>query len=219
MQRHRQKQRSRCLICAILYVCLWLWPGLPAVVADEFFLKSGQRVEGRLLNPDERPRQTYEISLKKGGKTSLAVDEVARFVPDSPAKRHYLELLPRMPNTADGNWRMAGWCRRNALPSEYNFHLEETVLLDPEHEQAHRALGHTLVNGQWVARDEVMLARGFVRYKGRWELPQEVEIDQRRERAARVRNSDHIDMRVVHSPLKSSVVRRHRGRRHQGLFG
>ena len=158
----------------ILSVCM------ASAMADEFFLVDGTKLEGRLLNPDELPRELYKIRV--GGKNEVIVqaDQVSRHVPESQSKRRYLELLPRMPATADGNWRMAKWCRDNALPAERDFHLEQTIRLDPQHEKAHRELGHNLVRGKWVARDEVMLARGYVRHKGRWRLPQEVAIDEQR---------------------------------------
>lgn len=150
--------------------------------ADEFFLKNGKRVEGRLLNPDERPRVKYEIRLTSGGRTSLSADEVLRFVPESPDKRRYQELLPKMPQTADGNWKMAEWCRKHGLLKDRTFHLEQVVQLDPNHEQAHRALGHMFVDGKWTARDELMQARGYVKHKGSWKLPDEVEIEVERRR-------------------------------------
>ena len=145
-------------------------------------MKNGKRVEGRLLNPDQQPRVKYEIRLTSGDRTSLSADEVLRFVPESPARRRYQELLPKMPPSADGNWKMAEWCRKRGLLQERTVHLEQVVQLDPNHEQAHRALGHLFVDGQWTARDELMQARGYVKHKGSWKLPHEVAIEVERER-------------------------------------
>ena len=61
------------------------------------------------------------------------------------------------------------------------FHLEAAILLDPNHEEARRALGYRRDDGEWVLADELMTARGFVRYKGRWRLPQDVESMEREE--------------------------------------
>jgi hypothetical protein len=153
------------------------------VRGDEFFLKNGKRVRGQLLNPDQQPRIEYEIRLSSGDTKSLSAEEVLRFVPDSPAQRRYQQLLPRMPATAEGNWKMAEWCRKQALAKERTLHLEQVIQLDPNHEQARRALGHMFVDGNWTARDDLMQARGYVKHKGSWKLPHEIAIEQERQQA------------------------------------
>lgn len=144
--------------------------------ADLFILKDGTRVEGVLLNPDESPREQYQLKLASGEQRTLNAEDVARFQPDRPEKRRYQQLLPKMPATADGNWKMAEWCRTHRLSKLRKFHLEEAVRLDPTHEAAHKALDHVLVDDAWVERDEHMKDKGFIRFRGKWALPQEVAI-------------------------------------------
>ena len=50
------------------------------------------------------------------------------------------------------------------------------IELDPNHAEARHALGYSQLDGQWVTRDEVMIQRGYVKYKGKWMLPQEKEL-------------------------------------------
>ncbi len=167
------------------------------VLADEFQLKNGSRIEGNLLNPDEEPRKTYEIELPDGRKTSLKSEEVLHVVKASEAKRRYAEVLKKMPPTAEGNWTMAEWCARGKgeLRAERKKHLEQAVLLDPTHEKAQRALGRRRINGQWMERDEEMESRGFVLHKGRWRLPEEVALAEEEERTDKAQKQWRRDIR------------------------
>jgi uncharacterized membrane protein YgcG len=174
-------------------------------MADEFILKNGKRVEGALLNPDQQPRVTYEIQLATGGSTSVNAQDVLRFVPESAAKRRYRELLPRMPQTADGNWKMAQWCRKKSLSAERALHLEQTIALDPNHESARRALGHRFVDGRWTARDDLMRARGYVKHKGSWTLPHEVALDSERERVELAEKQWRKQVRQWRKQLKKGI--------------
>jgi hypothetical protein len=159
--------------------------GAASLRADVLLLKTGGRVEGEVLNPDQEPRTDYVLKLRNGGQLTLDAQQVAQVIASSPNEQLYLELLKRMPATAEGNWKMAEWCARKSLPAQRTFHLEEVVLLDPEHERARRALGHVRLDGQWGEPDELMRQRGFVKYKGRWRLPQDVELIINREEANR----------------------------------
>jgi len=58
--------------------------------------------------------------------------------------------------------------------------LQRIIELAPDHEEARRGLGYSQVGGQWKTQEEVMLERGFRWYKGRWRLPQEIELMERK---------------------------------------
>ena len=47
--------------------------------------------------------------------------------------------------------------------------------VDPDNVEARHALGYSQVGGKWATRDEVMIQRGYRKYKGKWMLPQEIE--------------------------------------------
>ena len=146
-----------------------------AAGADIFLLKQGGRVEGTWLNRSDEPPESYRVRTQEGSEIELLASSVKRVVEASPAERRYEALLPRMPATADGNWRMAQWCRKQNLMQLRIRHLEAVIELDPDHAEARRALGFTIKNGQWARPDDVMRARGYVRYDGKWYLPQEVD--------------------------------------------
>jgi hypothetical protein len=169
--------------------------------ADTFFLSSGGRLEGKLLNPDEAPREQYLIETPQGGRVTLAADQVERIETPSPEKQRYLELLPRMPATVDGLWKMAEWCRENGLDAEREEHLEQLLTLDPEHKGARLALGYNKVDGRWVRPEEHMRSLGYVRFGGSWKLPQEVEIEQQKSRLEEAVNQWRRDVRNYRSQI------------------
>jgi hypothetical protein len=82
-----------------------------------------------------------------------------------------------MPDDLEGHWKMAEWCREKKLDEHRIEHLEKVIALDPDHEAARRALGYSKVDGGWRRVDEFMLARGYVRHRGAWRLPQEILIE------------------------------------------
>jgi hypothetical protein len=61
-----------------------------------------------------------------------------------------------------------------------------------------------MVDGQWIKADEWLREQGFVRYKGAWRLPQEVELDTRRERI----ESKEIEWRKRLRVWRSAIIRR-----------
>lgn len=163
-----------CLILAALTAA-------PAA-ADQFVLSSGGRIEGRLLNPEEKPRKTYQIQTDVGLLT-LSAERVEEVIAASPQERDYAELLPKMPPTADGNWRMAKWCQQNSLNEHRRRHLEAVISLDPNHADARRALGYSLdeSGNKWILPEVVNRQQGLVRHGSRWVVPVDVTLQKLRE--------------------------------------
>lgn len=144
--------------------------------ADIFVLRSGGQIEAEWLNREETPRTNYRLRTASGGEMTLAREAVKDVVKQSELEKRYQELLPRMPNTAEGNWKMAEWCRERGLNAHREQHLRAVVELDPEHEGAHYGLGHMKIKGNWTTREEALRSQGYVRDGGTWRLPQEMEI-------------------------------------------
>ena len=76
---------------------------------------------------------------------------------------------------------LAEWCRKNYLSDRGKVHLERVIELSPDHADARRKLGQRLVDGHWMTREEEQKRKGMVLYKGKWVLPQEVELLNRKE--------------------------------------
>ncbi len=176
--------------------------------ADDFVLRSGGTISGELLNPDEEPRETYVVATATGGRIVLRKEQVVEVRRLSEAERLYEKWLPRMPKNADGNWKMAEWCRQNGLEDKRQLHLEQVLTYDPDHEQARYALGYSRVDGRWVIPDEWNTRQGYVKHKSSWRTKQEVELETRaRERELAVKGWNMKIDRWV-SDLASRSARR-----------
>ncbi|HEY1066583.1 MAG TPA: HEAT repeat domain-containing protein, partial [Pirellulales bacterium] len=148
--------------------------------ADVFELASGGRVVGDLLNEKEVPRQTYEVKTPLGIVVSLDRAAVRKQEKQRPALEEYAEIKPTYPDTVAGQLKLAEWCRSRHLYAQRTEHIKRVVELDPTHVEARRILGHVKIDGNWVSPDQAMAARGYVEFKGRWRLPQEIEAMQLR---------------------------------------
>ena len=165
-------------IAALVVAISIIW-GSPCV-ADLFLLNPTGQFEGELLNPQRQPHDEYQIRTDEGVTIALSAKRVKKVRQDSLELKRYQEWLPKMPETASGNWKMAQWCAKKGLVEQRKFHLEQVIALDPEHEPARRALGYVRVDDQWTLPAERMKQRGYVRYRGDWMLPQEIEMLERR---------------------------------------
>jgi hypothetical protein len=159
-----------------LMVCGLAATAVRAADTSVFVLSSGGQVVGELLNPNESPRTKYVVRTTLGGEITLERDQVKEIVRRRPAEVEYDKLRPQFADTADGQWQLSEWCREQSLIALRQKHLKRVIELDPNHVEARRALGYSLVEGKWRTQDEVMTERGYVEYKGRWRLKQEVDI-------------------------------------------
>jgi hypothetical protein len=150
--------------------------------AAVYVLKSGGQIEGDVVaGPDGGPKETTHIRTPSGGELMLDNSQIERVIPQSDADKEYEKLRPTVPDTVDGQWKMAEWCREHRLDKQREVHLERVIALDPDHKQARAALGYMRVDGRWLRADDAMRSKGYVRYKGDWVLPQTVELlEQRR---------------------------------------
>jgi len=145
-----------------------------------FTLKSGGKVEGEWLNQNELLQRAFVIKTNLG-EVILPRDSVERR-DRKPAAAIELETVRHEhPDTPDGQWALAEWCRANGLTEARRSVLARVVELDPEHIHARRALGYYKIDGKWQTQSEAQLARGYVLHNGKWMLPQEVEVQQQAE--------------------------------------
>jgi hypothetical protein len=147
------------------------------VWGDTFVLHNSGRVEGELLNPDEKPRKNYVVQTDDGAKITLDAEQVAKVVQFSVAQREYEKMRPTYADTVEGQLELAEWCRKQKLVQERLAHLERVIVIDPDHADARRALGYYQMNGQWSKREDLMKDRGLVKGpNGRYITRQELEL-------------------------------------------
>ena len=158
----------------------------PAARAEIFTLHDGGQVRGELVNRDQSPRKNYVIKTSSGGQITLDAAQVKEVKRQTAADQKYDRQRVNYPDTPEGQWKLAEWCRENRMPTQRKTHLERVIALDPEHGQARRALGYVQDNGRWIQQDALMAENGYVRYHGQWVLEQEMEIleQQRKEQLA-----------------------------------
>ena len=154
--------------------------------ADVFQLHSGGQVRGELLNPDQSPRSAYIIKTASGGQIEIAAEQVKKVEHQSPAEMKYDAIRATYPDTAKGQYELAEWCRVNRLPKQRRLHLMRVIELDPDHKDARHGLGYSQIQGRWITQEKLMAENGYLRYKGQWVLPQEVELkeQERKEKLA-----------------------------------
>lgn len=184
----RVRPRSRYLAigrCACVVVALCAT--VRAVRADLVLLEGGRRVTGHVLE-SESNEHVLVVRLRSRETIELQRQRVREVLPGGAAVERYVRIRDNYPDTAEGQWQLAEWCREHRLRDLREKHLRRVVQLDPDHETARRVLGYVHHEGRWITREEHMADRGFVRYRGRWVLSQEkalLEEERRRERASR----------------------------------
>lgn len=162
-------------LCLLLAGCMGL--ASLSARADLIRLGSGGELRGSIVRIEgSGPGERITLETLSGAVVTVERGEI-RFVTRRPKLiEEYESRVRRIAETAEAHWDLSEWCRQNALKEQRNLHLERVVELDPGHEAAHRALGHTLRDGIWMSRDEIMTAQGYVKHKGRYITRQELEL-------------------------------------------
>ena len=171
---------SRTLICALV-ACVWLCIPEPGR-GEIFVLSNGGKLEGTWLNPSQKKPESYEIETPSGGRITLSASQIDEVIVKSDVLKRYEEFLPKVANTAEGHWDMAERCRKAGLKPQRELHMRKVLEFETNHVGARRGLGYSQVDGRWIKMDEWLQAQGYIRHKGSWKLPQEIELETRKER-------------------------------------
>ncbi|OWY73181.1 hypothetical protein B7486_02200 [cyanobacterium TDX16] len=129
-------------------VAVLLLSATRSLMADTFRLTEGGVIEGKVVEESE---DTLKVQ------TTLGIFEIEksriaeRTKSESPWERYEKERK-NSPDTAEGHFELAQWCRRQGLYTEQKKHLERVIELDPEHKKARAALGEVKQDGKWVKR-------------------------------------------------------------------
>ena len=171
---------------------------------DFIALRNGGEIRGELLT-DPRARNAGElVSIRtlSGAVVTVEKQQVDDVVRRRMVLEEYETLRRAAADTLAAQWELAEWCRAKNLSKERLVHLARVVEIDPDHVQAHRGLGHVRdAKGRWATRDEVMAGRGFVKYRGRYVLPQELQLILAEERVSEAEKSWFKRVRMWHGWL------------------
>lgn len=158
---------------------------------DVLLLKQGGELRGELLLPSASSKSpagrkadddSLTIRMLSGAVVTVAGANVESLTRRRPLLEEYETLRRSTADTMEAQWELAEWCRRKNLSRERAVHLQRVVELDPEHVAAHRGLGHTKYEGRWTTTEALMASRGYVKHKGKYVLPQELELIEAEER-------------------------------------
>lgn len=150
-----------------------------AARGDLVRLKGGGELRGVFLDKVVTGRSVsgpVRVETLTGGIITVSQDEVEFLAKRSRTVEEYEWKTRLASNTVEDHWELQEWCKQQGLKKEREAELLLIVALDPEHEVAHRMLGHLHQDGKWMTRDESMAAKGYVKYKGKYLFPQEVEL-------------------------------------------
>ena len=146
---------------------------------DIFKLAGGGQVEGEWLNRDEKPATKYLVKTSAGLTVTLHLDQVREHLRPSAAHDEYERLAPTFPDTVDGHWRLAVWCRQHGLSDLRRKHLTRIIEIAPDHRQARALLGYGFIGGKWVDLAAHKRDQGLELYRKQWRTPQEIELIER----------------------------------------
>ena len=179
------------------FILLFLLSIAAVSSGDTLLLRTGGNIEGQVtvVRDDAKTISHYVVKLASGGHMKLDARQVKRHVKPTAQEQDYRNLLQNMPDTAEGHWKMSQFCAKNRLPDQKSYHIERVIQLDPNHEEARKALGYTLIDGKWTRQDEWMARRGFVRYKGGWRTAQDIAITERKREIELRQKSLRTDMK------------------------
>ncbi len=148
---------------------------------DIVVLKTGGRIVGEPVADAQAGPDTVTLKTLPGVIVAVPQSEIQEHIRQRPAELEYEKIRTQYPDTVEGQWELAEWCRQHNLLQQRETHLRRLLELDPDNVRVRAILGYTKVNGVWKTRDEMMREQGYVLYKGRWMLPQEVQILEEKE--------------------------------------
>jgi hypothetical protein len=211
----RWLQAARLIVGAGSLIVANLVLGTRGASADYITLRSGGEIRGELLSDPNRAEtkgksrigalvEFVSIRTLSGAMVAVDKDEVESVVRRKIVVEEYESLRRSCPNTVEAQWDLAEWCRQKSLAKERLSHLHAVVSLDPDHVAAHRGLGHIKDRqGRWATHDEVMISRGYIKHKGKYVLPQELELIQQDERVTEAEKGWFKRVRMWHGWLDS----------------
>jgi hypothetical protein len=199
--------RERIAWTVVITISLGLATRAGQARADYVTLRTGGEIRGELqIEAKSKVRPEFvTIRTLTGATVVVERADVQAVVRRRFLLEEYESLRRAAPDTLDAQWDLAEWCRQKSLSKEREGHLRRVVALDPEHTLARRALGHVRdkKSGAWTTQDELMSARGYVKYKGRYMLPQELELIQQDARVTETEKAWFKKVRMWHGWLDS----------------
>jgi hypothetical protein len=168
---------------SLLVLLVLLGAGAAVARADVVHLKEGGTLEGKVVAEDA----TTVTLDTRFGRQVLERSRIERIEKKPTAEEEIAEREAKLkPGTPDEWFALAEFAGKKGLKRERERLLDKVLALDPDHEAANLAKGRVRYEGRWMtpaerdalvkAADEAAKrAKGLVEYEGRWVTPQEKE--------------------------------------------
>lgn len=133
-----------------------------SALADEVILKNGSAFSG--IVREEGDRVVVEMDFGTMSFKKVDVRSISR------GNDPYSEFEARAKTATDvkGMLELAAWAREKGLGTRSMDLYRRILTIDSDQPEARKALGYEKVGGVWLAGDDLMMARGYIKYRGRW---------------------------------------------------
>jgi hypothetical protein len=155
--------------------------------ADEVVLKNGSAFTGIVREEGDR----VVVEMDFGTMTFKRIDVRSISRGNDPIN----EFETRLKTTTDvkGMLELAAWAREKGLGAKSTDLYRRILTIDSDQPDARKALGYEKVGGAWLAGDDLMMAKGFIKFRGRWYTRDMAERLMHEEELARQEN-DRLDL-------------------------
>jgi len=149
------------LVCAVLVLCFY-----PAR-ADEVSLKSGEKIEGKIVEEtDDYIRLEIEGKAGKGSRR-INRSEIASIEKKKTPREEFTDrFLAISSDDAEGFYKLGVWAKKKGLVEQANLAFDKALEVNPEHLKAGMERGLIFIDGRWQsAADFQARADAFYRQK------------------------------------------------------
>jgi hypothetical protein len=84
----------------------------------------------------------------------LSPEQVGQAAREDPLRIAYRARRAATGHDAEGQWKLAQWCKEQELPLQFQAHVAGVLQAAPEHAGARHAAGFVRVKGRWVHTEE-----------------------------------------------------------------
>lgn len=144
-------------------------------------IQQGGGVRGVVKNPNATASEAFEIEPTLGGKIVVDVERCKQATNLRPEQIAYRNFAPLQKDTVEAHLKIARWANDKQLSAVADERYKRVIELDPENEEAHKALNHVKENGVWLSKKEQMEQKGLERVNGKNVSKQEAEILRRKD--------------------------------------
>ena len=167
------------LFLIFVLVCVFV-PKKPAIASDVLELTNRVTIEGKILNPAESPRKTWQVEMAKGVIVEMPhKTTVDKQITRSQAIDQYYAKVPFLPESVEIHLKSAEVCKSQGLEELSHLHYERVLDIDPENQTARSALNQRKVDGEWTTLEAQMARQGYIKDKrGNWVTRQQQLISE-----------------------------------------